>query len=145
MPDRKKNHTVLGFDFGLKNIGVAVGQTITHSARPLTTLTAQDGAPQWQQIRKLIDEWQPDVLLVGLPLHMDGQEQDLTRAARRFANRLHGRFAIQVELVDERLTSCEAESRISDLNSPPLNDKLSIDSVSAQIIVEQWFEQGNSV
>lgn len=132
---------VLGFDFGMKNIGVAVGQMVTQTATPVATLKAQDGAPRWQEVQKLIDDWQPQLLLVGLPLHLDGTEQSLTQAAKRFGNRLHGRFKLPVEWVDERLTSHEAEMRISDLKISSHNDKLSVDSLAAQLIIEQWFEQ----
>ncbi|MDX1810471.1 MAG: Holliday junction resolvase RuvX [Gammaproteobacteria bacterium] len=144
MPDRLNTKVILGFDFGMKNIGVAVGQGLTKTATPLPPLKAQDGAPRWQEIQTLIDQWQPQLLLVGLPLHMDGAEQDVTRAARRFGNRLNGRFHLPVEWVDERLSSYEAEALISDLKNQGHSDKLSIDSVSAQLIVEQWFQQTNS-
>lgn len=133
--------TVLGFDFGLKRIGVAVGQLVTKTATPIATLQAQDGAPSWADIEHLIGEWSPDLLIVGLPVHMDGTEQALTRAATRFGNRLKGRFQLPVEWVDERLTSYEAEKQITDLKKSAHNDKLSVDSLSAQLIVEQWFEQ----
>lgn len=141
MPESQVIKTVLGFDFGMKNIGVALGQSLTGTARPVATLQAQDGAPQWQEIQALINDWQPQLLLVGLPLHMDGSEQMLTKAARRFGNRLHGRFKLPVEWVDERLTSFEAEMHLSDLKPVDTNDKLSIDSVSAQLIVQQYFKQ----
>ena len=136
-----ENTVVLGFDFGLKKIGVAVGQVVTRTATPVATLKAQDGAPQWSQIQAIIDEWHPKLLLVGLPLHMDGSEQAITKAAKRFGNRLNGRFKIPVEWVDERLTSDEAERQITDLKISSHNDKLSVDSLSAQLIIEQWFEQ----
>lgn len=141
MASRQAIQTVIGFDFGLKNIGIAVGQVITKTATPIATLVAQDGAPQWSQIQNIIDEWQPDLLLVGMPVHMDGSEHDITKAAKRFGNRLHGRFNIQVDWVDERLTSYEAEKQITDLKKASHNDKLSVDSLSAKLIVEQWFEQ----
>ncbi len=141
LPAELSPKIVLGFDFGLKNIGVAVGQSITATATPIATLKAQDGAPQWLQIQTLIDEWRPAILLVGLPIHMDGKEQAMTQAARRFGNRLNGRFNVPVQWVDERLTSYEAENRMSDVKYSAHTAKLSIDSLSAQLIVEQWFEQ----
>ena len=136
MPEIK---TVLAFDFGLKRIGVAVGQSLTQTAKPLPLLKAQDGAPKWDQIQQLIDEWQPQILVVGLPVHMDGTTQDVTKLATRFGNRLNGRFHLPVEWVDERLTSYEAELMLDDLNINPSNDKIGIDSVSAMLILEQYF------
>jgi putative Holliday junction resolvase len=91
------NKTVLGFDFGLKYIGVAVGQQLTHTANSLTVIKARDGIPNWDDIQKLIDQWQPQLVVVGLPLNMDGTEQEMTAAARRFGNRVNGRFNVTVE------------------------------------------------
>jgi len=133
--------TVLGFDFGMKRIGVAVGQTVTQTATPLPLLKAQDGAPKWQEVKKIIDEWQPQVLIVGLPVHMDGTEQLLTKAANRFGNRLNGRFNIAVEWVDERLTSYEAESLVDEFDLKLNDEAMNIDSLSAKLIVEQWLSQ----
>ncbi len=143
MPDPSKNQikTVMGFDFGMKKIGVAVGQTITHSASPLTLLNAQDGAPRWALVQQLIDEWAPQLLIVGYPLHMDGSEQPVSKAAKRFGNRLTGRFNLPVVWVDERLSSYEAESMLADLNNSSESDKLNIDSISATLIIEQWFNE----
>lgn len=134
--------TVLAFDFGLKRIGVAIGQSLTKSARPLPLLSAQDGAPKWDQVKQLIDQWQPQLLVVGLPVHMDGSEQGLTRFAKRFGNRLNGRFHLPVEWVDERLSSYEAELMLDELNiSSQPGDKIGIDSVSAMLILAQYFNQ----
>ncbi|GAB4391870.1 MAG: Holliday junction resolvase RuvX [Gammaproteobacteria bacterium] len=130
---------VLGFDFGMKRIGVAVGQEITATASPLNTLNAKDGIPNWNDISKLITEWNPGKLIVGLPLRMDGSEQSLTFAAKRFANRLHEKFKLPVELLDERLTSFEAEQRAREFIKDPLAAKKYHDSIAAQIILENWF------
>lgn len=135
-----ETETVLAFDFGLKRIGVAVGQSLTKSAKPLPLLLAQDGAPQWAKVQQLIDDWLPKKLVVGLPVHMDGSEQDLTKSARRFGNRLNGRFHLPIEWVDERLTSYEAELMLKDLNLFSTHEKISIDSVSAMIMLEQYFQ-----
>lgn len=89
--------TLLAFDFGTKSIGVAVGQRITGTARPLPAIKAQDGTPDWNIIERLLKEWQPDEIIVGLPLNMDGTEQPLTARARKFANRIHGRFGVEVK------------------------------------------------
>ena len=135
--------TVLGFDFGLKRIGVAVGQVITETATPLAHLNAQDGAPKWESVKKMIDEWSPQLLVVGYPLHMDGSEQALTKMAKRFGNRLHGRFNLPVEWVDERLTSYEAQLRADEDCLKLDGSELNIDSLSAKIILEQWLNLRN--
>jgi putative Holliday junction resolvase len=109
--------TVLAFDFGLRNIGVATGQVVTRTATELATLRARDGVPDWQAIAALIDEWRPDVLLVGLPLNMDDTKSAMAERAERFATQLQRRFERTVELVDERLTSFEARGLSRDLHA----------------------------
>ena len=104
--------TFLSFDFGTKSIGVAVGQRITGTARPLPALKAQDGKPDWNIIEKLLKEWQPEAVIVGLPLNMDGTEQPLTARARNFANKIHGRFGVKITLHDERLSTVEARAGV---------------------------------
>ena len=136
-----QNQTVLSFDFGTKSIGVAVGQTLTGSASPLQAFKAQDGIPKWQEIESVLNEWQPDYLVVGLPLNMDGTEQELTARARKFANRLHGRFGVKVELCDERLTTTDAKARLFEAGGYKNLQKSKIDSMSACVILESWFEQ----
>ncbi|MGD8163533.1 Holliday junction resolvase RuvX [Pantoea alhagi] len=134
------NMTLLAFDFGTKSIGVAVGQPLTGTARPLTALKAQDGVPNWEQIERLLQEWQPQQVVVGLPLNMDGTEQPLTARARKFANRLHGRFGVQVVLHDERLSTVEARADLFARGGYKALTKGSVDSLSAVIILESWFE-----
>ena len=133
--------TLLAFDYGTKNIGVASGQTITRSATSQASLKAKDGIPDWQQIERLIQEWQPQLLLVGLPLNMDGTEQPFTARTRKFANRLHGRFGLPVELHDERLTTTEARSQLFAEGGYKKLTKDKVDSLSAKIIFESWYEQ----
>ena len=101
--------TVLGFDFGKKYIGVAVGQELTGSASPLGSIKAKDGIPNEMELAKFINEWQPDYLVVGLPLNMDGSVQQLTHDAKKFGNRLANKFALKVEFQDERLTTADAK------------------------------------
>ncbi len=132
--------TLLGFDYGMKSIGVAVGQQLTASARPLLALKANEGVPNWDQIAALLKEWQPYLLVVGLPLNMDGTEQDISRRARKFANRLHGRFGIRVELQDERLTTTDARARLFEAGGYKALGKDAVDAVSAQLILESWME-----
>ena len=138
MPTAK---TILSFDFGTKHIGVAVGQTITRSATPLTSLKAKDGIPNWDQVKKLIEHWRPDLLVVGLPLNMDGSESEISVRARKFANRLHGRFGLQVEMADERLSSFEAKGEIIEKTGSRAFKKQQVDSLSAKIILESWFSE----
>jgi putative Holliday junction resolvase len=131
--------TLLGFDFGTRRIGIALGQTLTHTARPLTTLESHNNKPDWDSITKIIKEWQPQKIIVGLPLHMDGTEQEMTQKARRFGNQLKGRYNLSVEFADERLTSDEAEQLILQNNkrSTRTNKNL-IDAVAAQLILQSW-------
>lgn len=132
--------TLLSFDFGTKSIGVAVGQQLTGTARPLAAIKAQDGIPDWNIIERLLKEWLPDRVIVGLPLNMDGTEQPLTLRARKFANRLHGRFGVQTELHDERLSTVEARADLFARGGFKALNKGSVDSLSAVIILESWFE-----
>lgn len=134
--------TVLCFDYGTKSIGVAVGSELTGSATLLPALKAQDGTPDWQQIEKLISDWQPQLLLIGLPLNMDGTEQEFTGRTRKFANRLHGRFGLPVSLHDERLSTADARSRLFAEGGYRNLAKAKVDSLSAQIIFEGWMEAG---
>ncbi len=99
---------VLGFDFGLKNIGVAIGQELTSSANQLTVITAREGIPHWNEIVTLIQQWNTQLLVVGLPLNMDGTEQKMTATARKFGNRLSAQSHLQVIWQDERLSTYEA-------------------------------------
>ncbi|AAP96546.1 crossover junction endodeoxyribonuclease RuvA [[Haemophilus] ducreyi] len=132
--------TILAFDFGTYSIGCAVGQSITKTAQSLTAFKSQDGIPNWQHIEKIIKEWQPDLLVVGLPLNMDGSEQPLTQRARKFANRLNGRFNLPVALQDERLTTTEAKSEIFSRGGYKALKKDKIDTISACLILESWFD-----
>jgi putative Holliday junction resolvase len=132
--------TVLCFDYGTKTIGVAVGQTITQTANPLIDLKARDGIPNWQQIEQLLEEWQPDLLLVGLPLNMDGSFSEISQRAKKFANRLHGRFGLTIEMADERLSSFEAKGEIIQQTGSRQFKQRNIDSVAARIILESWFQ-----
>ncbi|AYC20668.1 Putative pre-16S rRNA nuclease [Dickeya dianthicola] len=135
------SRTLLAFDFGTRSIGVAIGQEITGTARPLTSLKAQDGVPDWQKVEKLLNEWLPALIIVGLPLNMDGTEQPLTARARKFAQRLHGRFGVKVDLHDERLSTVEARADLFERGGFRALDKGSVDAASAVIILESWFEQ----
>ena len=133
--------TFLGFDHGMKNIGVAVGQELTHTASPLTVIKARDGIPNWDEIETLIEQWQPERLIVGLPLNMDDTEQAMTRAARKFGNRLNGRFQIAVEWQDERLSTYEALEVLGVSSKLQAKKRDDVDRISAQLILQSWLNQ----
>ena len=121
---------VLGFDFGIKRIGIAMGNTLTGQAQPLRVVDAVDNATRFRIIGELIAEWRPARLVVGEPRHPDGAEHDMTLRSRRFANQLHGRFNLPVELVDERYSSAVIASKRGDV----------IDDKAAAIILQQYFD-----
>lgn len=129
--------TYLGFDFGLKRIGVAVGQALTRSATALETLRAVKDKPDFDAIARLIARWQPVGLVVGLPLNMDGSETDITPRVRRFANQLRERYRLPVHMMDERLSTHEAERLLAQSGSKQRNDS---DKLAAQLILQSWLE-----
>ena len=124
---------LLAFDFGLKKIGVALGNTLTAQARPLCILTPATREQRFTQVQALLDEWQPDRVVVGLPLTLDGEEQPASQHSRRFAHQLEGRFRVQVELVDERGSSLEAQ-QILGSNVPD-------DAMAAAVILQRYLDQ----
>ena len=123
--------TVLGFDFGLKRIGVAVGNTGLRQAQPLVIVDAPTNDGKFAALGKLIAEWQPSVCVVGLPTHIDGAEHEMTVRCRRFANQLHGRFGVDTVLIDERYSSAVLPQRRGER----------VDDQSAAIILQQYFEE----
>lgn len=138
-------HTVLlGFDFGLKRIGVAVGQTVTQTARPLITVSAVQGEPQWNKLDNLVKTWQPDGFVLGIPLNMDGTAQPLSDAARRFGQQLHERFNLPVYEMDERLSTKDARERIFAEGGYKALQQEQIDSVAAQLILQNWLTSKNN-
>ncbi len=130
----KSELTALGFDFGTRRIGVAFGQSVSGTARPLEILPAVDGIPDWNQVAKLIRTWQPDALVIGMPYQLDGGEGELARRARKFANRLHGRFHLPCYGIDEHLSSHAAEELVEGNDAP-------LDSIAAQLILESWLAE----
>ena len=135
--------TLLGFDYGRRRIGVAVGETVTGGARPLETLNCPaDGKPDWQGIARLIREWRPDTVVVGRPEQADGTPNQVTASAERFARQIEGRFGLTVHLVDERLSSREAEARLSDRgHHRSRGPDPAIDMMAACIILETWLAE----
>jgi len=135
------HQTVLGFDFGLKRIGVAVGQSVTRSAAPLGTAAVRGGEPDWEAIGRIVAEWRPGALVVGLPYNMDLSEQEMTGHARRFAEGLAERFPLPVHTVDERLSSREAEAQLKERRQQGRRriTRGDIDGAAACVILESWF------
>ncbi|SNS23269.1 putative holliday junction resolvase [Noviherbaspirillum humi] len=123
--------TVLGFDFGLKRVGVAVGNTLMKQASPLQVIHAAGNDAKFAAIAALIEEWQPALCVVGLPMHPDGAEHEMTVRCRRFANQLNGRFGVATALVDERYSSAVLSQRRGDV----------IDAEAAAIILQQYFDE----
>lgn len=141
MPPRQPL-TFLGFDFGMKRIGVATGQDLTLTTTSLEVLPATDGKPDWDVISRLIDTWRPDALIVGIPLSMDGSENDMTHAARRFGNRLRERYHLPVHLIDERLSSREAEQLLATPGKRRSKTGTQrVDAVAAQVILQTWMAE----
>jgi putative Holliday junction resolvase len=126
--------TLLGFDYGTRKIGVAVGQTVTGTATPLETLQLVNQKPDWGRIAHLIDEWRPEALVVGLPLDVDDSETDATAPAHRFCRQLEGRFHLKVHQADERFTSFEARDRLGH-KAKRWED---YDAIAAKLILETW-------
>jgi len=127
--------TVIGFDFGTHWIGIAVGQTLTRQASPLGAVKSND----WKGIERILLEWQPQVLVVGLPLNMMGEHQEMSQRARRFGRQLEGRFGIKTVLIDERLTTREAYQLA--IEKPRKKSKTEIDSLAAALITESWLRE----
>ena len=124
------SQTILAFDFGEKRIGVAVGNTITKTSEPLKIIEEKNQQDKFQVIEQLINEWQPQILVVGLPTHPDGAEHEMTQKAKRFGNQLNGRFQKEVVWVDERYTSVSVEA--------------GNDALAAQLILQQYLDQASS-
>ena len=136
-----KPTTIMGFDYGARRIGIAVGNAITNSARALDVLANGENGPDWRRLDALLREWQPDTLLVGLPLMLDDSEQVNSRAARAFAGELQQRYSLPVRLVDERHSSQEAAQRFAQQRAGGAAKRkhaAALDAVAAQIIVERW-------
>ncbi|HEU4603732.1 MAG TPA: Holliday junction resolvase RuvX [Steroidobacteraceae bacterium] len=136
-------HILLAFDFGTRRIGVATGDTLTRTARPLTTLAVHAEFP-WPSIERLIGEYRPQQLVVGLPYNMDGTPTALTDPSRAFGHELKARYRLPVAMVDERLSSREAEAALREARAQGLKRKRTthadVDMIAARILLERWFE-----
>lgn len=132
--------TVLGFDFGERRIGIAVGERLIGSANPLTTIDNESNEIRFITITELVKEWQPKLLVVGLPLSLDGSENTLTQLCKKFARRLNGRFNLPVVLIDERYSSVEASQLLNQSGIKGRAQKVMLDQVAAQTILQSYFD-----
>ena len=126
------NSIVMSFDFGMKRIGVAVGQKVTQTASGLGVVQAFDGIPNWDYLDKIVLDWQPERFIVGLPINMDGSNSEMSKKAQKFSRRISSRYNIRSEMFDERLTSFEAREH---------DGKTHIDAIAAKIILESWLRE----
>jgi putative Holliday junction resolvase len=133
--------SIMAFDYGLRHIGVAVGNTSLGTAQALPVLLARDGVPDWGALGAVVSEWQPDLLVVGDPLNMDGSAGEIAERARRFARQLHGRLGLPVELVDERLSSVAAKEELRAQGHRGDYRKVPADSIAARLILQTWLAE----
>ena len=131
----------MAFDYGLRQIGVAMGNVLLGTSQALPILKARDGVPDWQALEAVVREWQPDMLIIGEPLNMDGTESELSRRASKFSRRLHGRLGLPVVLVDERLSSFEAKAVSREQGHSGDYHREPIDSLAAELILQTWLNE----
>jgi putative holliday junction resolvase len=145
MPESSRPKIVLAFDFGLRRIGVACGDSLSRNATALETVPAGPSGPRWELIATIMRDWQPDMAVVGLPYNVDGSDNDMTGAARKFAAELARRHALEVVMVDERYSSLEAEARLQTARASGLRRrrvaKSDVDAAAACVILERWFTE----
>ena len=130
----------MAFDFGLKRIGLAVGQTLTKTAQPVHIFKADNGVPNWDTVSKYVNQWAPDVLVVGLPLNMDGTESEMSLLAKNFADKLRKRFVLPVKTFDERLSTFDAKGEAAEEYAKP---DMYVDAIAAKLILESWFNSND--
>ena len=135
------SRVILAFDFGLKHIGVAIGQEITKTAQTFFSLKAKNGKPDWNQLDPLVKEWNPKLFIVGNPLNMDGSYSEIKKKSDKFSNLLNKRYNIPVELMDERLTTREAKERLETKKDTSVSLGRDTHQIAAQIILENWFSE----
>ena len=133
--------TYLGFDYGTKHLGIAVGGSASGRAEALATATVHQSLPDWPLLDRLVAEWKPAALIVGLPLNMDDSENTMTQAARKFGHRLQGRYNLPVHLVDERLTSVAAKNTLVESRTPWKQRKAKVDKLAAQTILQAYLDE----
>jgi putative Holliday junction resolvase len=135
----KQSQQVLGFDFGTTRIGIASGQSLTHSTTELPPINAKDGVPNWQQLDSLMSQWQPEILVVGIPLNMDSSISEMSRRARRFANKIQDKYQLPCFIIDERLSTRDAKEIHYHRGGGSNFRKESVDGIAAQLILQSWF------
>jgi putative holliday junction resolvase len=145
MPESSRPKIVLAFDFGLRRIGVACGDTLSRNASALETVPAGPSGPRWELIAKMMRDWQPDMAVVGLPYNVDGSDNEMTGAARSFAAEVARRFGVEAVMVDERYSSLEAAARLQTARESGLRRrrvaKSDVDAAAACVILERWFTE----
>ncbi|MBP7782878.1 MAG: Holliday junction resolvase RuvX [Acinetobacter sp.] len=139
MPDLSAPQMIMAFDFGTQKMGMAVGQSLIESANPLALFPMKDGIPNWDELLKIVKQYQPTLFLVGLPLNMDDTESELSTRARKFARRLRHQTNIETLMVDERLTTREARDELDSYQAQGRGKKLSADSIAAALFIESWY------
>lgn len=141
MPEQSGTGLIMAFDFGTQKMGIAVGQSVIQSANPLPLFPMKDGIPLWENLLKIVQQWQPDCFLVGLPLNMDDSESELSTRARKFARRLRHQTHITTWMVDERLTTRAARDELSQYQARGGQRKLAADSIAAALLIESWYRE----
>ncbi len=139
MPDLSAPQMIMAFDFGTQKMGMAVGQSLIESANPLALFPMKDGIPNWDELLKIVKQYQPTLFLVGLPLNMDDTESELSTRARKFARRLRHQTNIETLMVDERLTTREARDELDHYQAQGRGKKLSADSIAAALFIDSWY------
>ena len=136
-----KAGVIVAFDFGLKHIGMAVGQEITNTAQTFYSLKAESGEPNWDELDIIVRDWQPKLFVVGNPINMDGSDSDMKEKSDKFSNLIRQRYNIPVELMDERLSTREARERMKFDSGHFVDASADTHQISAQIILESWFRE----
>ncbi len=139
MPETATHQMIMAFDFGTQKTGMAVGQALIESANPLPLFPMKDGIPNWDNLLKIVKQYQPDLFIIGLPLNMDDSESELSTRARKFARRLRHQTNIETLMVDERLTTREARDELGHYQAQGRGKNISTDSIAAALFIESWY------
>ena len=139
MPETTTHQMIMAFDFGTQKTGMAVGQALIESANPLPLFPMKDGIPNWDNLLKIVKQYQPDLFIIGLPLNMDDSESELSTRARKFARRLRHQTNIETLMVDERLTTREARDELGHYQAQGRGKNISADSIAAALFIESWY------
>ena len=145
MPDLNAPQMIMAFDFGTQKMGMAVGQSLIASSNPLALFPMRDGIPNWDNLLKIVKQYQPNLFLVGLPLNMDDTESELSARARKFARRLRHQTNITTLMVDERLTTREARDELDHYQAQGRGKNVAADSIAAALLIESWYREPHGV